>query len=70
LQKILTLSKNEAKQAVEENKQEFADAYNNIKTVLKTQIKAGDEGHKYRTIYLENIKISFEIAKNSIQKLS
>ena len=56
LQKILTLSKNEAKQAVEENKQEFADAYNNIKTVLKTQIKEGDEGHKYRTIYLENIK--------------
>jgi hypothetical protein len=34
LQKILTLSKNEAKQAVEENKQEFANAYNNIKTVL------------------------------------
>jgi hypothetical protein len=46
------IGKNEAKQAVEENKQEFADAYNNIKTVLKTQIKAGDEGHKYRTIYL------------------
>jgi hypothetical protein len=29
---------------------------NNIKTVLKTQIKNVDEGHKYRTIYLENIK--------------
>ncbi|CAC9614518.1 hypothetical protein [uncultured Gammaproteobacteria bacterium] len=60
LQKGLTLSKNEAKTKAEENKQEFADAYDNIKSVLNTQIKAEDEGHKYRAIYLENIKQDIE----------
>ncbi|CAC9599502.1 hypothetical protein [uncultured Gammaproteobacteria bacterium] len=60
LQKGLTLSKNEAKTKVEENKQEFADAYDNIKSVLNTQIKAEDEGHKYRAIYLKNIKKDIE----------
>jgi CRISPR system subtype II-B RNA-guided endonuclease Cas9/Csx12 len=60
LQKGLTLSKNEAKTKVEENKREFANAYDNIKSVLNTQIKAEDEGHKYRAIYLENIKQDIE----------
>ncbi|CAB5506478.1 type II-B CRISPR-associated RNA-guided endonuclease Cas9/Csx12 [Bathymodiolus thermophilus thioautotrophic gill symbiont] len=65
LQQVLTLSKNEAKKEIEEskeNKQGFADAYDNIKSVLNTQIKAEDEGHKYRTIYLKNIE---EDIKNS-----
>jgi hypothetical protein len=74
LQKILTLSKNEAKQAVEENKQEFANAYNNIKTVLKTQIKAGDATACFASFFDKvkifcnslTLSISFEIAKNSL----
>ncbi len=57
---VLILSKNDAKKEVEKNKQEFADAYDNIKSVLNTQIKAEDEGHKYRTIYLKNIKADIE----------
>ncbi len=60
LKTVLTLSKKEAKKEVEENQQEFANAYDNIKSVLNTQIKAEDEGHKYRTIYLKNIKADIE----------
>lgn len=54
----LTLSKNEAKKEIEEKeyKQVFADAYDNIRAALATQVKSEDEGHKYRTKYLENIK--------------
>ena len=63
LEKTLTLSKNDAKQAVNENKQEFADAYANIKTTLKTQINAEDGGHKYRAKYLENIEADIKSSK-------
>ncbi len=56
----LTLDKNSAKKSVENDKQEFADAYDNIKTILNTQIKAEDGGHKYRAQYLDNIEKDIE----------
>lgn len=52
----LTLSKTESKKEVEDDKQDFADAYANIKTVLDEQIKSEVDGHKYRAKYLENIE--------------
>lgn len=60
LKTVLILSRQEARKEVKENQQEFAEAYVNIKSVLNTQIKAEDEGHKYRTIYLKNIKADIE----------
>lgn len=52
----LTLSKRESKKEVEDDKQSFADAYDNIKKVLIDQIKSEVDGHKYRAEYLKNIK--------------
>jgi len=75
LHEKLTLSKTEAKQAIEEkeNKQSFAEAYTNIKEALTKQIKSENEGHKYRAEYLKNIHTDIhntELLNPIIQKIS
>ena len=73
LRSALTLSKNDAKKAVDDNAQEFADAYINIRSVLDKQVKADKEGHKYRAVYLQDMRddmVNSKVLKPLLDKMS